>query len=587
MSSLQPDESALNMSISTHTPADANSPALSRKPLLPTISRDQWILGLVIGAVALYLIISLLLPLLAMLARSVQDSNGAFVGLSYFADYLGNPALSHSIGNTLKAGVIVTTIVVSLSFLFAYGLTRTQMPFKPLFKVMGMLPILAPSLLPAISMIYLFGNQGVAVDLLFGQSIYGLPGIVMGLAFWTFPHALLILTTALSTSDARLYEAARSMGTSPFRTFTTITLPAAKFGLISTVTVVFTLVVTDFGVPKVIGGQYNVLATDIYKQVAGQQNFAMGAVISVLLLIPALLAFVIDHRVQKKQKELFGARSVNFQPERNPVKDGIFFLLCSLVSLAIAVVVGMAIYGSLVTFWPWNMELSWNNYQFEKFSANGWEPYFNSLEMAFYTAIVGTLIIFITAYNVEKSKLPAILKHFIHIMAMLPMAVPGMVLGLGYIFFFNQAGNPLGILYGTMAILVINTVAHYFTVGHLTALTALKKLPAEIEQVAASLKIPQYKAFLKVSLPVCTPALLDIAIYLFVNALTTTSAVVFLYSTDTMLASVSVMNMEDAGQTGPAAAMAVLILATAACVKIAHMTLGKLLLNRTQKWKRS
>ena len=132
---------------------------------------------------------------------------------------------------------------------------------------------------------------------------------------------------------------------------------------------------------------------------------------------------------------------------------------------------------------------------------------------------------------------------------------------------------------------MINTVAHYFTVGHLTALTALKKLPSEIESVSASLKVPQYKAFFKVSLPVCVPALLDIAIYLFVNAMTTTSAVVFLYSTDTMLASVAVLNMEDAGQNGAAAAMAVMILMTAAVVKIAHMGLGKILINRTQQWR--
>ena len=473
-----------------------------------------------------------------------------------------------------------------MAFLFAFGLTRTCMPFKTTFKVLGMLPILAPSLLPAISMIYLFGNQGVANGLLFGHSVYGLPGIVTGLVFWTFPHAVLILSTALSTSDGRLYEAAKVMGASPLKTFMTVTLPAVKFGLISTTTVVFTLVVTDFGVPKVIGGQYNVLATDIYKQVAGQQNFAMGAVTSVLLLLPALLAFVVDRWVQGKQVDLFGSRSVAYQPKPNTTRDTLLFCICGLMIFAILSVVGMAIYGSLVTFWPWNLELSLNNYQFKKFSVYGWAPYFNSLKMAAGTAVIGTLVIFITAYNVEKSKMPGPVRQFIHAMAMIPMAVPGMVLGLGYIFFFNQPGNPLGMLYGTMTILVINTIAHYFTVGHLTALTALKKLPSEIESVAASLKIPQYKAFLKVSLPVCVPALLDIAIYLFVNAMTTTSAVVFLYSTDTILASVAVLNMEDAGQIGPAAAMAVMILLTAASVKILHLGFGRLLINKTQQWRK-
>src|SRR5690606_16623047 len=133
--------------------------------------------------------------------------------------------------------------------------------------------ILAPSLLPGISLIYLFGNQGMLKELLFGASIYGPIGIVIGEVFYTFPHALMILITALSLTDARLYEAAESLGASRIRTFFTVTLPGAKYGLISAIFVVFTLTITDFGVPKVIGGQFNVLATDIYKQVIGQQNF--------------------------------------------------------------------------------------------------------------------------------------------------------------------------------------------------------------------------------------------------------------------------------------------------------------------------
>ena len=576
----------MNTISSTNTAFTMNNRPSALQSWLAGFSRDRAIVTVTVALITLYLVLTLLLPLFTMLVRSVQDTSGQFVGLANFSEYLSSRALTQSITNTLKLGFIVTGITVSLAFLFAFGLTRTCMPFKTVFKVMGMLPILAPSLLPAISMIYLFGNQGIARELLFGHSVYGLPGIVMGLVFWTFPHAVLILSTALSTSDARLYEAARVMRASPFKTFMTVTLPAVKFGLISTITVVFTLVVTDFGVPKVIGGQYNVLATDIYKQVAGQQNFAMGAVTSVLLLLPALLAFAVDRRVQRKQVDLFGSRSVSYEPKPHTLRDTVFFTLCGLTCFAILSIIGMAVYGSLVTFWPWNLELSLQNYQFERFSSYGWDPYFNSLKMAFGTAIIGTVIIFITAYNVEKSKMHGGVRQFIHAMAMIPMAVPGMVLGLGYIFFFNQPGNPLGMLYGTMTILVINTVAHYFTVGHLTALTALKKLPSEIESVAASLKVPQYKVFFKVSLPVCLPALLDITIYLFVNAMTTTSAVVFLYSTDTMLASVAVLNMEDAGQNGAAAAMAVMILMTAAVVKIAHMSLGGLLLNRTQQWRR-
>ncbi|WP_318450524.1 putative 2-aminoethylphosphonate ABC transporter permease subunit [Photobacterium leiognathi] len=525
-------------------------------------------------------------PLFSMLQKSMQNDTGQFIGLANFAEYFSSSSVWQSIRNTLFIGVTVTSLVGLLAFGYAYALTRSCMPLKGLFSILGTAPILAPSLLPAISLIYLLGNQGIAKDLLMGHSVYGPIGITIGLTFWCFPHALMIIKTSLRTSDARLYEAAKALNTSPIKTFFIVTLPGAKYGVISALIVVFTLVVCDFSVPKVIGGSYNILATDIFKQVVGQQNFAMGAVTSVALLVPALLAFIADRWVQKKQKGLFDSRSVSYVPKANIIRDGLCFLFCSLICLAIIMIIGMAIYGSLVTFWPWNTALSLNNYNFEQFSASGWQPYFNSIKLGVLVAIFGTMTIFLGAYCIEKGRCAAPLRQLLQMFAIIPMAVPGMVLGLGYIFFFNNHHNPLTVLYGTMTILVINTVMHYYTVGHMTAVTALKQLPAEIEAISASLKLPQYKAFFKVTLPVCAPAILDIFVYLFVNAMTTTSAIIFLYSTDTMPASVSVLNMDEAGQTGPAAAMAVMLLLTTALVKISYVAGNKLLESTTQGWRK-
>lgn len=556
------------------------------KSLLGRVSRDNLVLFGLLAGLSTMMVLFILMPLWAMLTKSVQNANGEFVGLANFATYFSSSSLWVSVGNTFTLGVIVTSVVGVLAFGYAYALTRSCMPFKGLFQILGTAPILAPSLLPAISLIFLFGNQGIAKEMLLGNSVYGVIGISMGLIFWTFPHALMILTTSLRTSDARLYEAARALKTSPIKTFFMVTLPAAKYGLISTLIVVFTLVITDFGVPKVIGGSYNVLATDIFKHVVGQQNFAMGAVTSIMLLFPAVMAFGADRWVQKKQKSLFDTRSVPYQPEPNKARDSICLVYCSIISIAVLAVLGMAVYGSLVTFWPWNKALTLNNYNFAEMSTYGWSPFFNSLTLAGWTAVIGTAIIFVGAYCIEKGRAFGPIRQVMQMLSVVPMAVPGMVLGLGYIFYFNDANNPLNVLYGTMAFLVINTVVHYYTVGHMTALTALKQLPSEIEATAASVKLPQYKLFFKVTLPVCLPAILDIATYLFVNALTTTSAVVFLYSTDTIPASVSILNMDDAGQTGAAAAMAVMIMMAAAIAKIVQMTLGKLLENRTQAWRK-
>ncbi|MFW1237174.1 putative 2-aminoethylphosphonate ABC transporter permease subunit [Vibrio parahaemolyticus] len=556
------------------------------KSMMGRISRDNIVLFGLLAGLSTMMILFILMPLWAMLAKSVQNSDGEFVGLANFATYFSSSSLWVSVGNTFSLGLVVTTVVGILAFGYAYALTRSCMPFKGLFHILGTAPILAPSLLPAISLIFLFGNQGVAKELLGGHSVYGVIGISMGLIFWTFPHALMILTTSLRTSDARLYEAARALKTSPMKTFFMVTLPAAKYGLISTLIVVFTLVITDFGVPKVIGGSYNVLATDIFKQVVGQQNFAMGAVTSIMLLFPAVMAFGADRWVQKKQKSLFDTRSVPYQPEPNKARDSICLVYCSIISIAVLAVLGMAVYGSLVTFWPWNKALTLNNYNFAEMSTYGWSPFFNSLMLAGWTALIGTAVIFVGAYCIEKGRAFGPVRQVMQMLSVVPMAVPGMVLGLGYIFYFNDVNNPLNVLYGTMAFLVINTVVHYYTVGHMTALTALKQLPSEIEATAASVKLPQYKLFFKVTLPVCMPAVLDIATYLFVNALTTTSAVVFLYSTDTIPASVSILNMDDAGQTGAAAAMAVMIMIAAAIAKIVQMTLGKWLESRTQAWRK-
>ncbi|PMP09208.1 phosphonate ABC transporter permease [Vibrio breoganii] len=550
------------------------------------LSRDNLMLLGILGVLSLFMLVFILMPLWAMLTKSVQNSSGEFVGLENFVTYFSSPSLWYSLTNTLTVGFLVMVIVGVLAFGYAFALTRSCMPFKTVFQVLGMAPILAPSLLPAISLIFLFGNQGVLKEWLGGQLVYGLIGITMGLVFWTFPHALMILTTSLRTSDARLYEAARALKTSPLKTFFMVTLPAAKYGLISTLIVVFTLVVCDFGVPKVIGGSYNVLATDIFKQVVGQQNFAMGAVTSILLLLPALLAFAVDRWVQKKQKSLFDTRSVAYEPKPNKLRDNACLVYCIVICIAVLGVLGMAVYGSLVTFWPWNKALTLNNYNFSELSTYGWSPYFNSLTLAGWTALIGTVVIFIGAYCIEKGRAFGPLRQAMQMLSVVPMAVPGMVLGLGYIFYFNDANNPLNVMYGTMAFLVVNTVVHYYTVGHMTAVTSLKQIPAEIESTAASVKLPQYKLFFKVTLPVCLPAILDIATYLFINALTTTSAVVFLYSTNTIPASVSVLNMDDTGQTGAAAAMAVMIMISAATAKLVHVVLDKVLGKKTQAWRK-
>jgi iron(III) transport system permease protein len=517
--------------------------------------------------------------------RRVTIRPHASRGFDNYVTYFSTPALVNSISNSLFVASVATVITVALAFAFAYSLAMTRMRWKGLFRLVMMIPILVPSLLPGIALIYMFGKQGFMTPLLFGHSIYGPIGIIIGSVFFSLPHAFIIIATALALSDARLHEAAIALRASPLRRFLTVTLPGARYGLISAAFVTFTLVITDFGLPKVIGGQFNVLAVDIYKQVIGQQNFEMGAVVSVVLLIPAVLAFVVDRIITRRQQSSVSARSVPFSPRQNRWADRVAFAYSLLLACFIVGILLVCQFAALVKLWPYDLSLGLENFDFSRTDGGGWEAYFNSIRMAAYVAVAGTVIVFIGAYIVEKMQGMRAARSALHMLAILPLAVPGLVLGLSYIFFFNDPANPLNFLYGTMTILVVSSITHFYTVSHLTAVTALKQLDPEFESVSASLKQPAWRLFSRVTVPVCMPPVLDISIYLFVNAMTTVSAVVFLYSPTTKLASVAVLNMDDAGDIASAAAMGMMIFYTNVAARGLHAAATRGLMQRTQAWR--
>ena len=575
------------MNTAVQTPAIA-APPPARSQL--KLSREDWIARAVLLGLMAFLVLFLLAPMLAIFARAVQDDQGRFIGLAHFVDYLQTPALLSAAWNSVWVAAVVVLISVPLAFVFAYALQRSCAPFKGTFRLIALIPLLAPSLLSAIAFIQWFGNQGVLkplLDLVGIATIYGPLGIILSEVYNTFPHALMILLTALSLADGRLYEAADSFGTSRWRKFFTITLPSCKYGLISAATVVFTYVISDFGAPKVIGGNFNVLSVDVFKQVVGQQNFGRGAVVGLLLLLPSIASFLIDSRVRRKLRAQLSARSVPYAAKPRRGFDALMTAYCVLVCGVLLAVVGMAVWTSFIKFWPYDLSLSLVHYEQALVSGDLASAYGNSLRMAFAVAFFGTATVFVGAYLAEKTRGLDLIRPWMHLLAMLSMAVPGLVLGLGYIMFFNHPGNPLGFLYGSMAILVLSVIVHYYTSSHLTAVTALKQIDNEFEAVSASLKVPFYKTFFRVTLPVCLPALLDIARYYFVVSMATLSGVVFLYSPETVLASVAIMNLDEAGDVGPAAALATLTVLTSVAVCLLYALATRVLLRRTQAWRQA
>ena len=544
--------------------------------------REDAVRWALVAGFALVLYFFIVLPMGKIMWRSLLDNDGRWIGLANYVRYFGTPAIAASITNSLFVALLSMALTVGLAFLYAYALTRTQMPGKGVFRVVAMLPIFAPSLVQAFAFVYVFGNNGIFTRATgWNVGIYGAKGIVLAEVFYCFPHALLILIAALSATDARLYDAARTLGASNLKTFLTVTLPGVKFGLVSACFVVFTTVITDFGAPKVIGGKFSVMATEIYNQVSGQQNFTMGATVSVVLLIPAVLAFVVDRIVQRRQYALVTAASRPLVPAPSRLADGAALGYCTAIAAVIAGIYLVILIASLVHRWPYNMGLTLKHYAFD--TVGGYTPLWNSVYVSLWTAVVGTVLTFGGAYVVEKCRTLA--SGPLYLLSILPVSIPGMVLGLAYIFTFNAPDSLLNRFYATLAILVVSNVIHYFTVGFLTATASLKQMDAEFENVSASLGVPFYRTFWRVTVPIALPSIVGISMYFFLNAMVTLSAAVFLVAPGTELAAVAVLLMDDAGDTAQAAALSVLIIAAGLGVRLLYAVIMRGVTRRTQAWR--
>lgn len=516
--------------------------------------------------------IALLLPLACLLLRSVTAAAGGFT-LAHYEAYFATPGLLQALKNTALLGIATVMLVVPLAFAFAYGLERAVLPGKTILSIIAAAPLLVPTLLPALALIYVFGHQGLLMPLLHGADIYGFPGVLVADAIATLPHAVIILRTALRTADARLYEQATVLGAGSWRKFSTITLPSARYGLVSAALVVFALTITDIGAPKVIGGGFDVLAIVIYKQVLGQQNFQLGAVAAILLMVPSLVAIAFERAAARRHAASVSARARAFVPRSHPARDRLAATVCYGLAAAVLAMLVVCQLVALVKLWPYDLSLTSDHYELDRYDGGGWSAVFNSTVLAAATAVIGTAIAFAGAYVCERHRDAPWLRGAFARLALLPAAVPGLALGLAYVLFFDDPANPLHILYGSVGLLLIANITHYYTVAHLSAVGAVKAIDKELEAAAQTLGRSAFSVLGRVVAPMSVPVLVEIALYLFVNAMTTVSVVMFLYPPGFKLASVAVLNMDDAGDLAPAAAMGMVIFYVNLCVRIAGLAI--------------
>jgi len=528
------------------------------------LDSDCWSVVALAAAVTLPLLVFVVAPLFELLKLSFVTPDG--IGLGNYITYARSAKFGRVVGNSIAVAATTTVITVVVGYAFAYAMQRTAMPFKRTLGAIALMPLFAPSLVQALGIVFLFGRNGL-VNRTFGLSIdiYGFAGIVIADVLYSLPHAYLILSAALAVADARLYESAQVLGATRARIFRDITLPSTKYGVLSATFVVFTIVITDFGNPMVIGGDYNVLATEIYNQVSGQGNFRMGAVIGVLLLVPAAIAVVAEKWIMRRHHATISERSQPLVIVREPWRDRIGLAFASLACAMIAAIVLVVVVASFVTLWPYNLHVSLRHYRFEV--QNGLQPLWTSIGVSLTAAAIGVVVTITGACVARRVRNAA--GQALYFLSILPAAVPGMVLGLGYILVFNNPTNPLEFLYGTLLILALCNVYHYHAQGFLIATTSVNQISRVFDEASTSLGGSYLRTLRSVILPIIAPSIVSVGVFYFVRSMVTLSAVIFLVTPATQVAAVSVLLLDDAGNVNQAAAFSVCIMLVVALALVA------------------
>ncbi|HEY0200988.1 MAG TPA: ABC transporter permease subunit, partial [Burkholderiaceae bacterium] len=367
---------------------------------------------------------------------------------------------------------------------------------------------------------------------------------------------VLIVRTALRHGDTRQFDAAEVLGATPWRQFADITLPQARYGLLSATFVVFTITITDFGNAVVIGGNFPVLATEIYNQVSGQMKFGMGAVVGILLLAPAALSVFIERFAA--QRAGAGAESAlppTPQPRRG--RDAAYFAACTTIAAGIVIVVGSVVMASFIRLWPYRLDLTLKHYDITL--TGGYAPLWTSLWVSVLAALTGTALLLLLCFGIRR--LPGAAARAATLLSALPVGVPGLVLGLAYVFTFNSAGTPWGWLYGTALLLALCNYYHYHTQGFATMMTGMRNVPTTLEDATAVLGGGTARVLRDVYLPALAPTLLAVGMFLFMRSMVTLSAVIFLITPALSLGAVTVMRLDEAGFTSQAAAFSTCIMA--------------------------
>ena len=515
----------------------------------------------------------LAVPMISVLVKSFTG-NGEAASLSHYVEVLTGRGFLRALGNSFAISICSALLATVLAFILAYTIHYTNVGkrYKWLISKAAILPMLLPTITYGFAIIYSFGKQGLLTQL-FGRQlfdIYGFNGLLLGYVVYTLPIAFTLINNAMGYIDKRFMIVSRLMGDSPLQTFRmTIVIPL--LGTLATSFIqTFFLCFTDFGIPASVGGQYEVVASVLYEEMLGSiPNFGNGAVVALVMIIPSVVSITVLHILEK-----YNVRYNKISPielKKGVKRDIVFAVLSGAVLICALSMFIVMFVTPFIEEWPYRMNFTLEHVQavFEDRQLYG--VYVNSVIVALITALAGTLIAYGGALVTARSTVSGKLKKVIDSIALVTNTIPGMVIGLAYLFVFT--GTPLQ---NTFPIIIICNVVHYFSTPYLMMKNSLSKMNASWETTAMLMGDNWMKTIARVVTPNALSTLLEVFSYYFVNAMVTVSAVIFIAGARTTVITTKIQELQYFNEFNEIFVLSLLILFTNLIARAVFRRLAKM-----------
>ena len=522
------------------------------------MKRKSWELKLIFLVLVAVFAIFLAVPAIRLLLKSFLGEDG-LTG-AYYLDVFSGKGFTTALGNSFAVSIVSALVAVGIAFVMAYIIHYTRLPrgFKRFVQAVATLPMFLPTITYGFAIIYSFGKQGLITRLLGHQffDIYGFGGLLVGYVIYTVPVAFLLIHNTMGYVDKKTLVVSKAMGDGTLSTFWIAILRPLLGTLAGAFIQAFFLCFTDFGIPASVGGDYEVIATVLYNEMlGGVPDFNRGAVISVVMLLPSIVSILLLRFLERYNIRYDRISDADLR--RNPGRDTAWGLSGTVLAILILCMFVVIFVVPLVERWPYQTGFTLEHFQ-EVFSDNELQTvYLNSLGMALATALFGTLAAYGAALITARSKLPGWCKQVIDAIALVTNTIPGMALGLAFLFVFSGTS-----LQNTFPLMILCNIVHYFSTPYLMMKNSLSKMNAGWETTAMLMGDSWPKTILRVVTLNAAASLIETFSYYFINSMVTISALIFLAGARTMVLTTKIKQLQYINEYDQVFVLSLLILAT-------------------------